>query len=80
MAVPWSGVNRLRRELVSSKGRGESWMRCSERVGAVQRSGWGAVTGRRALLCLFLQDDTHTEPSKPSTSYVYHGSHAKSTN
>lgn len=79
VAVPWSGVNWLRGELVSSKGRGEARRRCSERVGAVQRSGWGAVTSRSlTLLCLVLQDDTHTEPLWPLTSYVYHGSHAKS--
>lgn len=58
VAVSWRGVNRLRGELVGPQGGGAASRGCSQRVGAVQSGGRGAVTGNLALLRLVLQDDT----------------------
>lgn len=56
MAVPWSVVNWLRGELVSTQGGRGGRRRGSQRVGAIQSGGRGAVTGGGALLGLVLQD------------------------
>lgn len=50
VAGPRRGVNRLRGELVGTQGGA-----ASQGVGAIERSGRGAVTGRGTLLCLVLQ-------------------------
>lgn len=63
MAVPWRGVNRLSGELVGPQGGGAAGRGPSQRVGAVQGGGRGAVMGGGALLRLVLQDDTNREPN-----------------
>lgn len=62
VAVPWRGVHRLCGELVGPQGGGAAGRGPSQRVGAVQRGGRGAVASGGALLRLVLQDDTNGEP------------------
>lgn len=59
MAVPRRGVHRLCGELVGLQRGGPARTWRSQRVGAVQSGGRGAVTGGGALIRLVLQDDTN---------------------
>lgn len=60
VAVPRRGVHRLCGELVGLQRGGPARTWRSQRVGAVQSGGRGAVTGGGALIRLVLQDDTNT--------------------